>query len=167
MDTLRFEEVAVGARIGALDKGTMTTAHIMRWSAAIENWHRIHYDWRFATEHDKLPDVLINGSWKQHVLVQLVKDCLGRDGWLWKIRFRYKKMDVAGDAIRATAEVVDKQTIDNLGFLTLRIALINQNDEVSTAGFAIGVVPLEGGPPVPYPFVAKPAYAAVRMPADE
>ncbi|UCE31641.1 MAG: MaoC family dehydratase [Burkholderiales bacterium] len=167
MGTVYFEDLAVGERIGSLDKGRMTTAHIMRWSAAVENWHRIHYDWRFATEHDKLPDVLINGSWKQHVLVQLVKDSLGDGGWLWKIRFRYKRMDIAGDSIRAGAEVLERQEIDGLGFVTVRVALTNQNDEISTAGFAIGVVPLRDGPPVPYPFVARPAYDAVRMPEDD
>jgi acyl dehydratase len=167
MKPLYFEDITIGAQLGELDKGTMTTAHIMRWSAAVENWHRIHYDWRFATGHDKLPDVLINGSWKQHVLVQLVKDSIGPEGWLWKIRFRYKKMDVAGDALRARAEVVDKQTINNMGFVVLRVALMNQRDEASTAGFAIGVLPLRGGPNVPYPFVPEPAYGAIRMPADE
>jgi acyl dehydratase len=164
---MRYEDLAAGATVGTLDKGTMSTAHIMRWSAAVENWHRIHYDHRFATGHDQLPDVLINGSWKQHVLVQLVKDALGPAGWLWKIRFRYKRMDVAGDAIRARAELVDKAAIDGLGFVTLRIVLTNQRDEVSTAGYAIGVLPLAGGAAVPYPFVAKPAYQAVQMPADE
>ena len=94
---LRWNDLAAGARAGEIDKGPISTAHIMRWSAAVENLHRIHYDHRFATEHDKLPDVLINGSWKQHVLVQLAKDALGPEGWLWKIKFRYRKMDVAGD----------------------------------------------------------------------
>ena len=37
-----FDEMTVGARAGSLDKGTITTSHIMRWSAAVENWHRIH-----------------------------------------------------------------------------------------------------------------------------
>lgn len=164
---MQWQDITVGARVGALDKGAMSTAHIMRWSAAVENFHRIHYDQRFAVGHDKLPDVLVNGSWKQHVLAQLAKDALGVDGWLWKIRFRYKKMDVAGDSIRGTAEVVAKQEIDGFGFVTLRIVLTDQNDAVSTAGFAIGVLPLPGGPKVPYPFVPKPAYDAVPMPADE
>src|SRR5580765_3703907 len=98
MTDIDIDDVTIGSCIGTLDKGVVSTAHIMRWSAAVENFHRIHYDYRFATGHDKLPDVLINGSWKQHVLVQLVKDSLGQGGWLWKIRFRYKKMDVAGDS---------------------------------------------------------------------
>jgi acyl dehydratase len=164
---LRWNELQVGARAGELDKGRISSSHIMRWSAAVENWHRIHYDHRFATELDKLPDILINGSWKQHVLVQLVKDALGPDGWPWKIKFRYRKMDVAGDSIRAHAEVVDKQEIDVFGFVTLRVILADQNDAVSTGGFAIGVLPLPGGPKVPYPFVPKPAFEAARMPADE
>lgn len=162
-----FEDIAVGQTLGELDKGVMSTAHIMRWSAAIENWHRIHYDHRFATGHDNLPDVLVNGSWKQHVLVQLVKDALGGEGWLWKLKFRYRKMDLAGDTIRARAVVADKRDIDGLGFVALRVALLNQDGEVSTAGAALGVLPLRGGPAVPYPFVAKPAYAAMELPADE
>ncbi len=162
-----WSEVKVGDRVGEVDKGVITTAHIMRWSAAVENFHRIHYDQQFAKEHDKLPDVLVNGSWKQHVLVQRAKDALGVDGWLWKIKFRYRKMDVANDSIRGTATVVARQEVDGFGFVTLRVVLTDQNDAVSTSGFAIGVLPLPGGPKVPYPFVAKPAYAAVTMPADE
>ena len=44
--------------------------HLMRWSAAMENWHRIHYDRTFAQEHDKLADILINGSLKQQFILQ-------------------------------------------------------------------------------------------------
>lgn len=161
-----FEDIGIGEVLCSLDKGVMTTAHIMRWSAAIENFHRIHYDLPFATGHDKLPGVLINGSWKQHILVQLVKDGLGRDGWLWKLKFRYMKMDVAGDAIRANAVVHAKQEIDGLGFVTLRIAITDQNDAVSTAGWAIGVLPGGQGRAVPYPFVRKESYDAVTFPSD-
>jgi acyl dehydratase len=164
---MRWESVHVGTRVGELDKGPISTSHIMRWSAAVENFHRIHYDHPFATGHDKLPDVLINGSWKQHVLVQLAKDALGPEGWLWRMKFRYRKMDVAGDRIRGFADVIATQEVDGLGFATLRVTLVDQNEAVSTAGFAIGVLPLPGGVPVPYPFVPRPAYDAVTFPADD
>ena len=167
MSARDFDDIQPGECLGTLDKGTMTTAHIMRWSAAIENFHRIHYDHRFATGHDKLPDVLINGSWKQHVLVQLVKDSLGPSGWLWKLKFRYMKMDVAGDSIEARAQVHAKTVVDGLGFVTLRVVIVDQNDAVSTAGWAIGVMPLKGGREVPYPFVRKESYDAVTFPSGE
>lgn len=163
----RFESLAPGQRLSSLDKGVITTAHIMRWSASVENWHRIHYDQAFATGHDKLPSVLINGSWKQHVLVQLVKDGLGPQGWLWRLKFRYLRMDVAGDALRAVAEVVDTQAVGDLGFVTVKIALLNQNDEVSTAGHAIGVLPLREGQAVPYPFQPTEAQRALQFPQGD
>lgn len=166
MRSPRYEDIEIGSSIGELTKGPMSPAHIMRWSAAVENWHRIHYDVPFATGHDKLPNVLVNGSWKQHVLVQLVKDALGPEGWLWKIRFRYQRMDVAGDTIFGRIEATEKQSVDGLGFVTCRVVLRNQRDEVSTAGWAIGVVPLAGGRAVPYPFVAKPEYAHVALPRE-
>lgn len=163
---VRWEDLEVGRQAAVLDKGVITTAHIMRWSAAVENWHRIHYDLPFATGHDKLPGVLINGSWKQHVLVQLVKDLVGPECWLWKIKFRYRKMDLAGDSLKAHAEVMDKREIDGLGFALLAIVLEDQNGEVSTAGHALAVMPLARGPAVPYPFVPRPAFEAMRLPAD-
>jgi acyl dehydratase len=69
---LYFEDVEVGMDVPSLTKGPMTTAHIMRWSATMENWHKIHYDTPFAVNHDKLPGVLLNGSFKQQWLAQLL-----------------------------------------------------------------------------------------------
>ena len=46
--TRYYEDVQPGRELSALDKGPITPAHIMRWSAAVENWHRIHYDQTFA-----------------------------------------------------------------------------------------------------------------------
>ena len=161
-----FEDFAVGDAIGPLDKGRISTAHIMRWSASVENWHRIHYDQAFATLHDGLPGVLINGSWKQHVLVQLMKDALGPEGWLWKIKFRYRRMDVAGDSITGMGEVIKRESVDGFGFLTCRVRLVRHDGELSTDGVALGVVPLRGGNPVPYPFAPTPAQAALTLPDE-
>jgi hypothetical protein len=44
-----FEDVSVSQNIGALFKGPLTTAHLMRWSVSFENSHKIHYDLPFAT----------------------------------------------------------------------------------------------------------------------
>lgn len=163
-EAIYYEDIEQDQIISRLKKGPMTTTHIMRWSAAIENWHRIHYDWRFATEHDKLPDVLVNGSWKQHILAQVMKDGLGRNGWLWKIKFRYEEMNVAGETILAEAKVTEKRVLGGLGFVTCKISLTNQDNEVNTSGWAIGVLPTREGRPVPYPFVTEPAFADLELP---
>lgn len=148
-----FQDVQVGDAITELPKGPMSPMHLMRWSAAMENWHRIHYDETFAKEHDKLPERLVNGSWKQHVMVQMMKDWLGPEGWLWKIGFQFRGMDRVWDTVTAWGRVANLSERDGLGIVECEIGLRNQRGEEGTPGWAIGVLPLRGGRPVPYPFV--------------
>jgi acyl dehydratase len=147
-----FDDVEVGQEIPTLVKGPMTTAHIMRWSAAMENWHRIHYDWKYATEHDGLPDVMVNGSWKQHVMIQLLTDWAGDTGWPWKVGFQFRGMNVPGDTLTAWGRVTAKEERGRYGVVDLEIGLRSQKGEESTPGTARVVLPRRGGPPVPYPF---------------
>jgi acyl dehydratase len=161
MSALYFEDVEQGAEIPRVVKGPMSTAHIMRWSASMENWHRIHYDWRYATGHDKLPDVMVNGSWKQHVMLQLLTDWVGESGWPWKLSFQFRGMNVPGDILTAWGRVTDREKRGRYGLVTLEIGLRNQAGAESTPGTATVVLPLRGGPSVPYPFdpavLGKPA----------
>ncbi len=147
-----FDEVQIGQELPPVVKGPMTTAHIMRWSSSMENWHRIHYDKVYAMEHDKLPNVVVNGSWKQHILMQLVKDWAGLHGWAWKVGFQYRDMDLPGDVITAWGKVTKKYEKGDMGVVELEIGLKNSRNVESTKGTAVVVLPKRGGPPVPYPF---------------
>jgi acyl dehydratase len=148
-----LEDVAVGAELPPLTRGPLTTAHLMRWSAAMENWHKIHYDLPFATGHDKLPGLLINGSWKQHFLVQMVRRWLGPDGWLVEIGFEFRKMNVIGETLTAWGQVSAVEVRTGLGLVTCEIGIGNQDGVESTPGTAVGALPLRDGcRPVPYPF---------------
>lgn len=148
-----FDDTRVGTALPRLVKGPMTTMHIMRWSAAMENWHRIHFDQAFARDVDGLPDVLVNGSWKQHVLVQLVKDFVGLEGWPWRARFEFRDMDPVGNTIIAGGTVEEVATLDGLGYARCSLQLTNQHGTITTRGAAVAVLPLRGGRRVPYPFV--------------
>lgn len=147
-----FEDVSIGQDLPALRKGPMSAAHIVRWSASMENWHRIHYDWRFATEHDKLPDILVAGSWKQHVLAQLLADWVGDSGWLWKMKFQFRGMTVAGATLTAWGRVTGKEAKGDFGVVEVEVGLKDQKGVESTPGSAIAVLQRHGGPRVPYPF---------------
>lgn len=151
--SLIFEELSVGDAITPLVRGPITSSHLMRWSAAIENWHRIHYDLPFATGHDKLPGLPINGTWKQHFLVQMMRQWLGPAGWLWQIDFSFRKLDVAGSTLTAWGKVTDLSVRNGYGYVTCEIGIHNEKGEQSTPGTAVGVLPLKGGPVVPYPFI--------------
>ena len=153
--TVYFDDVVTAQELPRISKGPMSTAHIMRWSAAMENWHRIHYDYNYATQHDKLPHVLVNGSWKQHVLVQLLTEWAGETGWLWKMQFQYRGMNVPGDTLTAWGRVTRKETRGDFGVVQLDIGLTDQNGKESSPGTATVVLPRRGGLPVPYPFDAE------------
>ena len=150
---LYFEDVSIGDEVTPLVKGPMSPLHLMRWSAAIENWHRIHYDETFSKELDGLPERLVNGSWKQHVLVQMMKDWVGLGGWLWKIGFQFRAMDVVWSTVTAWGRVVDTRRVGDFGVVECEIGMRNEEGQESTPGTATVVLPLRDGPTVPYPFV--------------
>ncbi len=147
-----FEDVVVGEELPRLEKAPLTSMHLMRWSAAMENWHRIHYDDRFAVEHDKLPGLLVNGSLKQNFILQALKDWAGLEGWVWKVSFQFRQMDVVGTSLRVWARVKEKKTSVGYGLVTLDLGIVNEEGRESTPGNAVIALPLRAGS-VPYPFI--------------
>jgi acyl dehydratase len=145
----RFEDLSVGQAIEPLHRGPLLPPHLMRWSAAIENWHRIHYDVPFATEHDGLPALLVNGSWKQHFVLQVLRRWLGTDGWVWKVDFQFRGMNVAGQTLTAWGEITGLTDGGDYGLVELRTGIRDENAEESTPGTATVVVPKAGGPAIP------------------
>lgn len=154
---LCFEDIEVGADLRPLVRGPITSMHQMRWSAAMENWHRIHFDEKFATEHDKLPGLLIAGSLKQQFIVQLLKDWAGRTGWVWKVDFQFRSMNVVNETLRAWGKVTAKERAADYGLVMLDVGILNDKDKESTPGKATVALPYKGGKPVPYPFVPPSA----------
>jgi acyl dehydratase len=152
-EPLCFEAIEIGAELPRLEKGPFTTPHLMRWSAAMENWHKIHYDLPFTIEHEKLPGLLVNGSLKQQFVVQLLKDWVGLNGWVWKVSFQFRAMNLVGETLSVWARVTGKHSGPGYGLVDLDIGIINDKGIESTPGKATVAVPYRGGKPVPYPFV--------------
>lgn len=145
----------VGTSLPPIRRGPLSPMHLVRWSAAIENWHRIHYDWRFATGHDGLPDLPVNGSLKQHFLVQLVRNWMNGHGWLVELGYRFEKPDMVWDVLTATGTVTDKQQVGDVLLVECRLEMRNQREELSTSGRARVVFPAAVGGVLPYPLEAS------------
>lgn len=148
-----YEDVDEGQILTPLQRGPMNTMLMMRWSAFQENWHRIHYDYPFATGHDGLPDIVVSGSWKQHMLVQMLKEWAGPLGWIWRVKYEYRGWDVAGDVLTAGGRIDRKEVQDGLGCIHCTIGIENQRGVRSTTGEAVIVLPMREGRKIPYPFV--------------
>ena len=152
-NTMFYEDVALGSELPRLAKGPLTTAHLMRWSAAMENWHKIHYDKPFAIEHDKLPGLLVNGSLKQQFMLQLLKDWAGPGGWVWKVSFQFRAMNLVEETLSVWGRVSAKLDGPGYGLVELELGIVNEENKESTPGKATVALPYRGGAALPYPFV--------------
>ena len=159
-EQLYFDDVRPGQELPRLTKGPLGEIHLFRWSAAMENWHRIHYDRRFAQEQDKLPDLLVNGSLKQQFITQIVKDWAGRDGWVWKVGFQFRAMNTVGDTLHVWGKVKSTERLQDYGLVVVELGIVNQDGKENTPGQATVALPFRGGKPVPYPFVPPPGTQA-------
>jgi len=138
--------ISVGTDIPPLVRGPLTSVHLMRFSAAIENWHRIHYDERFAVEHDGLPGLLVSGSWKQHFVAQAVRNWAGPDGWLASLDLQFRRMNVAGETLTAWGRVTAVDESGDKRRVSLDVGVRNEDGVESSPGTAVVLLPLAGRP---------------------
>lgn len=150
---LYYDDVSEGEELPTHVVGPCTPTQFFRWSAAIENWHRIHYDHDFAVYHDGLPNILGQGSWKQSALPAYLKNTCLPDGWAWKVSFQHRAMIVPGDTLTFWAKVTSKYEKEGLGFVEAECGIKNQDDIETCPGNCTLVLPIRGGRPIPYPFV--------------
>jgi acyl dehydratase len=151
--SMDFESVSIGDALTPLAKGPLTSAHLMRWSAAMENWHKIHYDKPFAVEHDKLPGILVNGTLKQQFIMQFLREWAGDGGWVWKVSFQFRAMNLESETLRMWGRVTAKREAPAYGLVDLELGIVNDQEKESTPGTAVVALPYRNGKPVPYPFV--------------
>lgn len=128
---------APGTALPSLRKGPYTSAHLVRWCAAQQNWDRIHYDADYAREVAGLKERVVNGALKQHLLVQLVDEAFG-DAWcLRRIAYRFTGPDFVGESLQVegTVRSVEPSGGDAIVVVDLVIRNLDQ-DRVTTTGWA-------------------------------
>jgi acyl dehydratase len=137
-----FDSVTVADDLAPLVCGPLTPLHLMRFSAAIENWHRIHYDERFATDHDGLPGLLVSGSFKQHVVAQMLRRWAGRGGWLVAVSLQFRRMNVVGGTLTIWGTVSELEARSDHGLVSCRVGVRGEDGVESSPGTALVALPL-------------------------
>ncbi len=147
-----FEDTSEGDVLGPERYGPMTIMHLVRWASALENWHRIHYDTPFCVDHEGLPGPVVNGTWKQQTIAQLLKEWAGRRGWVRDIRFEFRGIDLVGEVLSVQGRVVGRAASSAFGEARCALEVVNSSGVATTVGEATVVLPRDGGPDLPYPF---------------
>jgi hydroxyacyl-ACP dehydratase HTD2-like protein with hotdog domain len=116
-------------------KGPYTSSHIVRWCAAQQNWDKIHYDESFARRAG-LPERLINGGMKQHLLVQFLEQAFP-GCWITRLDFRFAAPDLVGHSLEVCGETLERSRAEGCEVARVSLAIRNvDGDHVSTRGEA-------------------------------
>jgi acyl dehydratase len=144
-----LDDLEIGQSVAPLLRGPLLEPHLMRWSASIENWHRIHYDQKYSLDHEGLPGLLINGSWKQHFILQMLRQWAGDSSWVWKVDFQFRAMNIVGETLTAWGRVTALREVGEFGLVDLDTGITNEAGLESTPGTARVIVPRRNGPALP------------------
>ena len=152
---LDFEDVEVGAEVPPLVRGPLDTPDIVRFSAAVENFEKLHHNAQWCKENG-FPDMLVNGPLRQAYLASLLTEWIGESGFLKKLACSHRGMDLPGNTLTAKGRVTRKYEKDGLGLVECEVWVENQKGEITCPGTATVVLPRRGGPPAPIEYPAPP-----------
>jgi len=84
-----WEDVNTGQEIPTLTK-IATTMMLVKWAGAFGDYNPLHFEHDFAVNFMRSPGIIVHGTLKRQMLIQMVTDWIGVDGWLAKHR-RYAR----------------------------------------------------------------------------
>ncbi len=105
-----FEDVATGEKLGPLVKGPYDVMQAAKFSSMNGDYYPGHYDTGWATERDRVPNVVAHGLQVTTYLSQLVTDWMGRDGFLSRYSSQIRTQTYVGDVLNFYGEVIEKST---------------------------------------------------------
>lgn len=108
---------------------------LFMYNAAIWNPHRIHYDYRYTTEVEGHPDIVIDGPLQGDWLTQLVLEWIDGVAELTGFRYTNRRAAYLGETLRAEGRV---ESVDpDAGEVRLALAVVNEQGQTNTPGEAV------------------------------
>jgi acyl dehydratase len=146
-----WEDVTEGQEIPALTK-IATTMMLVKWAGAFGDFNPLHFEKEFAIDFMRTPGIIVHGTLKRQMLIQMMTDWAGDEGWLKRISTQFKGMDYPrqmksltepgeGDTLTCKGKVTGKSEKDGEHLVECEISLENSKGEVTTSGTATVILP--------------------------
>ncbi|MBN2283312.1 MAG: acyl dehydratase [Deltaproteobacteria bacterium] len=136
-----YEDVQEGMELPTISYGPITTEMMVRFAAARNNFHPIHYD-KDVARAEGHPDVLVQGPLKLALFDRLMREWIGEHGTLKKVSASYRAIDVPGNTLHIKGKVTAKNIEEEQGTVYCELWAENQKEIVTTKGNAVVVLPL-------------------------
>jgi hydroxyacyl-ACP dehydratase HTD2-like protein with hotdog domain len=115
-----------------------TSAHLVRWCAAQQNWDKIHYDADYARRFGGLPERVVNGALKQHLLVRYLVDAFDASARIVRLNYKFGGPDFVGERLELCGRIVRTETANESQFAAVELEIRNPvQGKVTTTGNAL------------------------------
>jgi acyl dehydratase len=141
MQSVYFEDVAVGTALPTREHGPLTIVDTVRWAGLQENWQHLHFDRDHVREHNGLRAFIASGAYRQALLMRLITDWLGPRGQLRKLSLRHTYSTYEGDCMRFSGTVAAKSPDIAAPWLELDLQGHNQDDRQILTGRCTVLLP--------------------------
>ena len=142
---IRLEDLDVGALLPALTFGPVTSEHLVRWVAASEDFHAIHYDKEYAMKQG-LPGVVMQGPFKLALVGRQLLNILDESGRIVNLNCTYRDIDVLGTTLTFRANVAGIEHAG--GEYRIALDILAENDKKVVTVESKAVVAVKTGKPV-------------------
>jgi len=134
-DQRYFDDVSVGDLLPA-QCHVIGAVQMFLFSSATNNAHRIHYDYRWATDTEGYPDIVVHGPLQAALMARMLTDWAGPRGQLVRISVRNQGAAFAGQPLIFTAEIVRKYRDGGRALIDLQLAEKRDGGEMLMPGAA-------------------------------
>lgn len=109
-----------------------------------QDFYPVHHDPGFAQEAGHA-DIFYNTGFTQAALARLLTDWAGTGGWVRKLSFQMRKMNMPNDHLRIKGEVTGKSEGDgSMGEVTIDLWIENDRLGITTPAEATVLLPRRG-----------------------
>ena len=139
-EQIYYEDVSVDMDLPGITYGPITTEMLVRFAAARNNFHPIHYDKDVAKAQGH-PDVLVQGPLKLALFDRLMREWIGEKGTLKKISATYRAIDIPGNTLYIKGKIQSKSIEEDKGTIYCELWAENQTGKITTKGNSVVTLP--------------------------
>lgn len=126
------------SELKALRAGPYTSAHLVRWCAAQQNWDKIHYDLTYAQTYGGLPERVINGALKQHLIARFLVEAYDGEARIARLNYKFAGPDLVGESLEVRGRVTKTESVAGGTAAHVDVELWNlRQQKATTTGNAI------------------------------
>ena len=137
-----FEDIEVGDKLPGFSYD-LTWTEMVKQVSGSQDFYAVHHDPPFAQSggHN---GIFYNTGWTRANLYRLLADFAGPDGWVRKLHFEMRRMNMADDTIVVSGEVVGKEQTEDGNVVEVELSIQNDREGMATRATGTVLLPSRG-----------------------